>query len=147
MHKKGKAPTGRTHPTAQKIFGVIVVIVLLITATMGKRGCNKKAEEKEAKAAAERASAPPTRHTVAAERPWTSRTFDDIPEHGLRLWLEQGSARYPKLGGVKTITSSGVVYVDLPGVDNDGMNNPAGWFTFFPDPPGSRRGIEIYNRW
>ena len=149
LHKKGKAPTGRTHPTAQKIFGAIVVVFLVLFTIGGIRSCNQETAETE-RLEAERkrkaATTTPTRSIVPVERPWTSRTFE-VPEKGLRLWLEPGSARYPKLGGIKTHTSSGVIYVDLPGVNHNGMNNPAGWFTFFPDPPGSERKIEIYNRW
>jgi len=110
-----------------------------------KTEAEKAAERKKKRADAESARTHP-QSFVPAERPWTSRTFD-VPAEGLRLWLEPGSARYPKLGGVKTQTPSGRLYVDLPGVDHDGMNNPAGWFTFLPDPPRSKRKIEIYNRW
>jgi len=47
-HRQGVANTGRTHPTAQKIFAVIVVISLLLAVIVEVRGCNKKAEAKKA---------------------------------------------------------------------------------------------------
>jgi hypothetical protein len=60
MHRKGVAKTGRTHPTAQKIFGVVVVICLLLAIIVGVSSCHKKAEAKKAKAAQQVANAPAT---------------------------------------------------------------------------------------
>ncbi len=143
-------PIGRKK-SERVIAGWLVVIGIVIAVVAGTGyqydKAKQKAEVEKAKAAAYAAAHPPAqRIIVRAQRPWTSQTFD-VPAGGLRLWLESGSARYPKLGGVLTHTSSGRSYVDQPGVDHDGMNNPAGWFTFLPDPPGSKRKIEIYNRW
>jgi hypothetical protein len=124
-----------------------VLLFSLAKSSAEKAEVEKKTTETKRVAAIEYARAhTQTKNVVPAERPWTTRTFD-VPDEGLRLYLYAGSARYPKLGGVLTHTSSGVSYVDLPGVDHDGMNNPDGWFTFLPNPPGSKRRIEIYNRW
>jgi len=148
--------TTRRSPSA--LPAVILTVAMIVVATVGifyftvsssssARKAQIQKQAAELKAQEDAKTHPPVPRVLApAERLRTSRTFD-IPAEGLRLWLEPGSDRYPLGGGVKTLTPSGRLYVDRPGVNFPGESNSAGWFTFLPDPLGSKRQIEIYNRW
>ena len=52
-------------------------------------------------------------------------------------------ATYPKLGEIIIKTPSGRVIHDKPGIDTFRSGSepfePAGWYTFLPDTPGSKR--------
>jgi hypothetical protein len=154
MTTPAPTPTTPTHPgLAIVLIFALVVGIFYFASSSAKTAKIKRETAKAEKAATQKAAAEyarlhpaPPKIVAPVERPWTTRTFD-VPTTGLRLYLYAGSVRYPKLGGVLTQTSNGKSYVDLPGIDHDGMNNPDGWFTFLPDPLGSKRRIEIYNRW
>lgn len=80
------------------------------------------------------------------ERLRTAQTLE-IPQEGLRVWLEEAPAIYPKLGSIRVRTPSGRSYTDTPGVDYYPGYESAGWYTFHPQPSGAERKVQIYNRW
>ncbi len=137
-------------------IGLLVLFVLALILFVFSKACSggdsKKsppADKNHTEAGRSQAPAynynPPT--TRAVERPYLPRTFD-IPATGLRKWLEPGAALYPKLGAVRVQTPSGKSFVDSPGVDRDGGDEPvAGFYIFTAEPPGATRKIEIYNHW
>src|SRR3989344_2245013 len=142
MHKKGIARTGRTHPTAQKIFGVIVLVCLLLAIIGGARGCNKRAKAKKAAAelaAQKDANKPKT--IVPVERPWTFQTVE-IPAEGIPIYLYQGWKDWPKNGPITITTPGGQVLQDQPGAENHFGFQPDGMYIFRADPQGSNRKVQ-----
>jgi hypothetical protein len=138
---------GLTRKIIQRVIQGVVAFLTLLTLLMMALvyHFNKPAKSTSQPAHSQVSPVAPTAPTVTV-RPWTSRTFD-IPENGLRLWLEQGAATYPKLGIVEITTPSGRVIKDTPGIDKNGGYESAGFYSFKADPPESKRKIEIYNRW
>ena len=127
-----------------------VVFVLLVFGAISWRRSPSKPTVTTTPAAGATATQPAEAARAAISRPKTSQTFD-IPEGGLRIWLEEAPAIYPKLGVIKITTPSGRVIKDTPGIDTYAPGaepfEPAGWYIFHADPPGSTRKVEIYNRW
>lgn len=91
-------------------------------------------------------STPVPSRTIPVKSPKTPRTLE-IPEGGLRIWLEEAPAIYPKLGPIQVDTPSGRSYVDTPGIDHYPGYEPAGFYTFRSNPEGEKRSVQIYNRW
>jgi len=98
MHAGQIAPTGRTHPTAQKIFGVVSIIVIVIAMIVWVKGCKQKSEAKERAIAAAKAYAlahpPPAavRQVVQMPDRYTPCTFGiprirDLYTDGEPIWM------------------------------------------------------------
>ncbi len=113
----------------------LVTICLLLAVIGGVKGCTKTSKT----------TTPPARVTVPAEKPWTFRTLT-IPPGGLVVYLHQGCKGWPKGGAVIITTPDGRILRDQPGVDND-LGPGDGIFIFRADPEGSKRQVEILNRW
>jgi hypothetical protein len=105
----------------------------------------QKAANRKAKRAADAVLV--IHHTaVPAERPWTFQTLE-IPPEGLPEYLYQGWKDWPKGGAITITTPSGEVLHDKPGVKVNFGFQPNGVYTFRTDPVGSKREVQIYNRW
>lgn len=164
--REAQKPIGRI----KAIFGWLAVMLVIFSVFFSIRSCRAKADMTkcqnidadwvkiptgfyrgdDGKCIAGTPPSPPTPAPPAmvtpAERAKTPRTFD-VPQEGLRVWLEGSPEIFPKLGGVRVETPSGRSYIDLPGVDLYPGYEPPGIYTFRPDPPGSERKVQIYNRW
>ncbi len=90
---------------------------------------------------------PPAPKVLApTERPWSIQTLD-IPDEGLRVYLYQGWKDWP-IGGPITITPDGGQPLhDEPGVINHFGFQADGMYTVRANPIGSKRQIQLYNRW
>ncbi|MEK7219492.1 MAG: hypothetical protein AAB687_02355 [Patescibacteria group bacterium] len=148
------APTTEASNPLPWVIGGGAFILLVILALLFSGGSSDEKKEGAQKKAQQEVSPPSAQQeqqrNVQQQRPKTSRTFE-IPQEGLRVWLEEAPATYPKLGEIIIKTPSGRVIHDKPGIDTFRSGSepfePAGWYTFLPDTPGSKRKVEIYNRW
>lgn len=130
----------------------VVAIILALWGIFSWASSKMEKAKTEKAAALERArtNPPSARVIIPVVRPRVPRTLE-IPQEGLRIWLEESPAIYPKLGVIIIETPSGRIIYDQPGMDTFRPGSepyePAGFYTFRPDPPESIRRVEIYNRW
>ena len=90
---------------------------------------------------------PPAAHTVVpAEKPWTFRTLE-IPAGGLAVQLYSGWKDFAFGGDITITTPNGQVLRDQPGVNHQWGLQPDGLYVFLADPAGSKRSVQILNRW
>jgi hypothetical protein len=90
---------------------------------------------------------PPAPHTVVpAEKPWTFRTLE-IPAGGLAVQLYSGWKDFAFGGDITITTPNGQVLRDQPGVNHQWGLQPDGLYVFLADPAGSKRSVQILNRW
>jgi len=83
---------------------------------------------------------------VPTQSPWTTRTLQ-IPPEGVSVFLSCGWNGITKGGPIFITTPRGQTFQDRPGVTTNLGVQPDGVYSFQADPPGSKRSIEIYNRW
>jgi len=92
------------------------------------------------------AAQPPTRVITVVEKVWKIETFDIQPE-GLRVYLYQGWKDFPLGGNIVIVTPSGERLHDGPGVITHFGFQTDGTYTIYPDPSGSTRSVQLYNKW
>jgi hypothetical protein len=83
---------------------------------------------------------------VPAEKPWTFRTLE-IPIGGLTVQLYSGWKDFAFGGDITITTPGGQVLKDQPGVNHQWGLQPDGMYVFLADPAGSKRSVQILNRW
>lgn len=75
-------------------------------------------------------------------------TFDHIGRGGRTFYLRQGWATAPLHGPIKIVFPGGDrEVIDYPGVPLELDIAPDGWYTIFPEPLDSERGVQINNCW
>ena len=129
--------------TLRMVFGGMVVLGVIFL--LGVRAYNKATVERQAAAVQQQQNVP-----IPA---WGFRTFNPLPAEGVTVYLIHGWGSFPLGGPVMVTTPNGTVVKDRPGVDLKPTPlqlrsiQLEGWYTFRADPPGSMRGVRIYNRW
>ena len=89
---------------------------------------------------------PPTQSIVPAEKPWTFRTLE-IPAGGLAVQLYSGWKDFAFGGDITITTPGGQILKDQPGVNHQWGLQSDGMYVFLADPAGSKRSVQILNRW
>lgn len=128
---------------------MIICIILLIAGGISYYYDEKQVtKQEEARADSTKVS---QQQNTPTPNPWSSKTID-IPREGVVVYLYPGWTVCP-LGGAITITpitfdgKKGVTLHDAPGEINHFPYQPEGNFLILGDPVGSKRSVQIYNRW
>ncbi|MSU44912.1 hypothetical protein EXS45_01905 [Candidatus Nomurabacteria bacterium] len=120
MHRKGIAKTGRTHPTAQKIFGVVIILCLLSAIIGGVKDYNEKAEATKDKAL--------EAARIAATNPLPA-TVLDIPQVIYGITPTTITANY-----LFNIEADGPIIIEYPGHKKPVLYIPGLGKTNLPQP-------------
>lgn len=80
------------------------------------------------------------------EGAWSFRTID-IPPAGIPVYLCEGWKDFPLGGGITITNPGGVVLQDEPGTPHDFGFQEDGLYVIRPNPAGSPRQVNLYNRW
>jgi hypothetical protein len=135
----------------------IGAVVLVIALLYGKSWYTGRAEAEKAEAAkADSVKVAQRRQNVPAlQQDWTFETYEQLSKKGLRVYLFPGWKSFPTGGPIDIKTPGGIVTRQYPGTDITDYASPTllrsieqkGWYTFFPNPPGSERGVIVFNCW
>lgn len=93
--------------------------------------------------------------TPAMQQSWSFETYEQIQKKGLKVYLYPGWKSFPTGGVINIKTPDGTIIKNYPGVDVEENASPSelrsiqqkGWYTFYPNPIGSERGVIIFNCW
>lgn len=137
----------RRIPWGWVIFGLVVCMLLI---WVGYKVFSSD-DEKNTEIAQSNQATQQNQQNVPIQNPWSSRTID-IPREGVVVYLYPGWSDVP-MGGAITITpidsmgKKGVSLHDAPREINKFPYQPEGNFLIEADPKGSKRSVQIYNRW
>lgn len=136
------------------VVGAIVLVVALLYAKNWyvERDEAKKVEKAQADSAK---VAQHRQNTPAPQQDWTFETYEQIQKKGLRVYLYPGWKSFPTGGLIDIKTPDGTIVRNYPGIEVTENAPPSllrsieqkGWYTFYPNPLGSERGVIIFNCW
>ncbi len=133
------------------LFGITLGVFYLAKSSMEEHKKKERAKKVEKARADSTRVAQQEQQKIQTPNPWSPKTLD-IPREGVMVYLYPGWTDCP-LGGAITITpidnrgNKGIPLHDKPREINHFPYQPEGNFLVLGDPVGSKRSVQIYNRW
>lgn len=135
------------------LVGVLALVVIAGGGWWGYKEYTTSNTEKKRQANSTKTAQ--QRHVSALQQDWTFETYEQLPKKGIRFYLYPGWKSFPTGGLIDIKTPDGTIVRNYPGVEISENASPSllrsieqkGWYTFYPNPLGSERGVIIFNCW
>lgn len=136
------------------LISILTLILIACGGWWGYQEYTTSNDKKEAQANSTK-TAQRRQNVSALQQSWTFETYDPIPKKGLRVYLYPGWKSFPLGGLIDIKTPDGAIIRHRHGTDLTENTSPSllrsieqkGWYTFYPNPLGSERGVIIFNCW